>query len=159
MKERNGLLGRTTIGLALLMVLAACSSLPPGIPEAIGLASDRIELNATAAGAALDNLVVNAEVSRQQIAAAREQLDRMDDLSEESKGQMNSVLRLLDRASDGLQPSARIIAVKDETKPRLQSTSSALRQIQGILAEKVEQERVVENLVKRLRKAVSDEGS
>ena len=59
--------------------------------------------------------------------------------------------------SKGLQPSKEVIEVKDQIRPRLESTSSALKQIQSILSEKIEQEDIVNNLVEGLRSKVSEE--
>ena len=140
--------GRTALGLAVVAMFAACAPLPSAIPEAIGLAGNRIELNAVAAQTALANLVDNAEISGKQIAAAQEELSQIEGtLSEQDMGRMQKASQLLDQARNGLQPSEQVIAVRDQIKPRLESTSSALKQIQGILAENVEQEQIVENLV------------
>ena len=157
----NGLIGwfsRSTLGLAALVTLAACSTLPPTIPEAIGLAGDRIELNAVAAHTALDNLITNAEISRKQIDAAQVHLKQIEGtLSEKDKSRIQQSLALLDDAETGLQPSKEVIAVRAQIKSWFESTSSALKQIQIILAESVEQEQIADNLVKRLRDAVSNE--
>lgn len=149
---------RTALALALVTMLAACTPLPTAIPEAIGLAGNRIELNAVAAQTALNNLVDNAEISRKQIAAAQGQLNQIvGTLSQQDRDRVQNASQLLEQASNGLQPSDHVISVRDQIRLRLESTSSALKQIQGILAEDVEQDQIVENLVKRLRQAVSDE--
>ena len=149
---------RTALALASVIMFAACAPLPSAIPEAIGLASNRIELNAVAAHTALNNLVDNAEISRKQIAAAQSELNQIAGaLTEQDRARVQNASQFLDQARNGLQPSDAVISVRDEIRPRLESTSSALKQIQGILAEDVEQDQIVENLVKRLREAVSDE--
>ena len=56
-----------------------------------------------------------------------------------------------------MQPSDQVIAVSKQIKPRLESTSSALKQIQSILAESIEQEEIMNNLVQRLQGAISNE--
>lgn len=152
---------RPALGLAILaMVLAqsACTSLPSAIPEAIGLAGQRIELNAVTAQTALTNLVDNAEVSRKQIAAAKSELAQISvSLSESDKAHMHKATHLLDEAAAGLRPTAAVINVRDEIKPRLESTASALKQIQAILAERLDQEQILETVVKRFREAISRE--
>lgn len=158
MNRLIGWVGRSTLGLATILTLAACSTLPPTIPEAIGLAGDRIELNAVAAHTALDNLITNAAISRKQIEAARNYLKQIEGtLSEEDGERIRDSLRLLDDTESSLQPSDEVIMVRDQIRSRLESTSSALKQIQGILAESVEQEQIADNLVRRLQDAVSNE--
>ena len=150
---------RPAFGLAILAIVlaqSACTSLPPAIPEAIGLAGQRIELNAVTARRALTALVDNAEVSRKQITAAKNELSQIAaSLSESDKTHMHKAKHLLDEAAMGLRPTESVISVRDEIKPRLESTASALKQIQAILAERVDQEQILETVVKRLREAIS----
>lgn len=149
---------RTALVLASVTMFAACAPLPSATPEAIGLAGNSIELNAVAAQTALNSLIDNAKISREQIAVAREELSQIaGTLSPQDLDRLQKAVQFLDRASNSIQPSEQVLSVRDQIRPRLESTSSALKQIQSILAEHVEQDQIVENLVKRLREAVSDE--
>ena len=89
------------VGIAMLMMLVACSALPSRTPEAIGLAGERIELNAVAAHVALANLVDNAEISRKQIEAACKKLKQIDGtMSDEDRHKvLQEALQLLNEAS------------------------------------------------------------
>ena len=158
MNKRVSYVAIRIFGAAIFVTLTACSALPPATPEAIGLAGKRIELNAVAAHTALTNLIDNAEISHKQIKAAYEELEEIEgNLSEEDRRRVQEALRLLDEAGKGLQPSEAVISVRDQIRPRLEGTSSALKQIQGILSEKTEQEDIVNNLVERLRSEISSE--
>lgn len=151
---------RSTLGIAAVTMLAACSPLPTATPDVIGLAGDRIELNAVAAHTALVNLIDNAEISRKQIKAARDTLEQIRENLPETdpnRSQVQQVLQLLDQADKGLQPSAGVVEARDQIKPRLASISSALKQVQTILAAKVKQEQIVNNLANMMQEAISNE--
>ena len=87
---------RNTLSLTTVITLVACSAaLPPATPEAIGLAGDRIVLNAVAAHTALTNLIDNAEISRDYIKAADEQLRQIGGcLSGTNKSRFQEALEL-----------------------------------------------------------------
>jgi hypothetical protein len=150
---------RSSMFLLLMLGVMGCSSLPASTPEAIGLAATRIELNAVAAQTALNNATDNGLFSQKQLEAALKKLEAVDtsNLSATDQTSFADASRLLKNAQSGLTLSKTVLETGDQVRARLDSTASALRELQGILAEKVEQEDIVNNITDRLQMAVSKE--
>lgn len=146
----------TKIWLALACAAAAvagCARIPHQTPELLGLCAERLEGASAVDGQVMQTLITNADLSAREmgeIAAALRAINSASLSAAEQKALADAVAQLDASAAD-LRPSDKVRARPARSAAITADVCSDMRQVQTMLSERVDQDRLVGGLVDRAR--------